>query len=306
MFGFILAGVAVVILASGIWLYTPDKSRATLEALYAAAPSQFITVLGDRLHVRDTGPRDAPAVILLHGFGSSLHTWDDWASALETKFRVVRYDQPGFGLTGADPSGSYTDQRSMDVLAGLMDTLGIAKADIVGHSMGGRIAWRFAADYPDRVAKLVLIAPDGFASPGFEYGRAPDVPLMMRALPYVLPGFMLKSSLEAGYGDPSAMTNAIFTRYRDMMLAPGVRHAILDRMAQNALVEPTALLNRIKAPTLLMWGEKDGMVPIDNAADYQRVVTGAQLERFPGMGHLLMEEKPMQTVQSLMAFLSEP
>ena len=306
MFGYALAGVAVLVLASGVWLYTPDRPRAELEKVYAAAPSQFMDVLGDRLHVRDTGPRNAPAVILLHGFGSSLHTWDEWAAVLETKFRVIRYDQPGFGLTGPDARRDYTDQRSMDVLAGLMDRLGIERAAIVGHSMGGRIAWHFAAEHPERVAKLVLIAPDGFASPGFEYGRAPDVPLVMRALPYVLPGFMFRPSIEPGFGDPAALTDAMYARYRDMMLAPGVRRAILDRMRQNVLVEPTALLKRITAPTLLMWGEKDGMVPISNAADYQRVVADVQLERFPGLGHLLMEEKPMLTVQPLMAFLAKP
>ncbi len=306
VFGFILAGVAVLVLASGVWLYTPDKPRAELEAKYAAPPSQFINVLGDRLHVRDTGPRNAPAVILLHGFGSSLHTWDDWVPALEAKFRVIRYDQPGFGLTGADPSGDYSDLRSAAVLAGLMDQLGIQRADIVGHSMGGRIAWFFAANHPDRVSKLVLIAPDGFASPGFEYGKAPKISPLLRTLPYVLPQFMLKASLAPGYGNPAAMTEPILARYRDMMLAPGVRSAILARMEQNVLVDPEPLLRRIAAPTLLMWGSLDAMVPQTNAADYLRDIKGSKLEQFPGLGHLLMEENASTTVVPLMAFLAQP
>ena len=85
------------------------NGRADLEAKYARPPSLFLEIAGYRLHVRDTGPRTAPAVIFLHGFGSSLQTWDDWARDLEADHRVIRYDLPGFGLTGPDPSGDYTD-----------------------------------------------------------------------------------------------------------------------------------------------------------------------------------------------------
>jgi pimeloyl-ACP methyl ester carboxylesterase len=112
-------------------------------------------------------------VILLHGFGASLDTWEPWAGRLSEQFRVIRLDLPGFGLTGADPTGDYSDARAMKLLAGLMDQLGIQRASLIGNSLGGRIAWNFAAMHPDRVRSLVLISPDGFASPGFEYGRAP-------------------------------------------------------------------------------------------------------------------------------------
>jgi alpha-beta hydrolase superfamily lysophospholipase len=81
------------------WLYTPAKRRADLEAIYARAPSQFLEIAGMRLHLRDTGPKAAPALILLHGFGSSLQTWDEGAHDLEADHRVIRYDLPGFGLT---------------------------------------------------------------------------------------------------------------------------------------------------------------------------------------------------------------
>ena len=100
---FVLLGV--VLLGGGFWLYTPDKPRSVLEATYAAPPSAFVEIAGIRLHLRDTGPRDAPAIIMLHGFGASLHTWEDWAALLEPNYRVIRMDLPGFGLTGTDPTG---------------------------------------------------------------------------------------------------------------------------------------------------------------------------------------------------------
>jgi pimeloyl-ACP methyl ester carboxylesterase len=104
---------------------------------------------------------------------------------LQDRFRVGSLDLPGFGLTGPDPTGDYSDERSVTVLAALMDWLGIGKAAVVGSSMGGRIAWRLAAAEPARVSKLVLMAPDGFASMGREYGRTPErLPLLMRLPPY--------------------------------------------------------------------------------------------------------------------------
>ena len=99
----ILLLAALSLIGGGLWLYAPDKPRADLEAKYAARPSEFLSVAGLRLHVRDTGPKTAPVVIMLHGLGSSLHTWEPWATGLSSRYRVVRYDLPGFGLTGADP-----------------------------------------------------------------------------------------------------------------------------------------------------------------------------------------------------------
>jgi pimeloyl-ACP methyl ester carboxylesterase len=293
---------AMAVGAALAWLYTPDKGRADLEAKYAGPPSRFIEVAGIRLHLRDTGPKSASALIFLHGFGSSLQTWDDWAHNLEADHRVIRYDLPGFGLTGADPTGDYSDRRSIAVLLALMDLLGVQRASVVGNSMGGRLAWTFAALNPNRIDKLVLISPDGFASPGLEYGVTSKAPLMMRALPYVLPSFMLRDSLAPAFANADVITDALFSRYRDMMLAPGVRKAIVDRMNQMVLVDPVPLLKSIKAPILLMWGENDGMIPFANSADYLRALPNATLAALPGVGHIPQEEAPT-TVAIVRKFL---
>ncbi len=298
--GLLAAGV----LAAAFWLYTPDKAFATLAAKYGVPPSQFLSVAGLRLHLRDTGPKDAPAIILLHGFGSSLLTWEAWAAELSTKYRVVRYDLPGFGLTGPDPTDDYSDSRSMAVLAALMDRLGIARATLVGNSMGGKLAWQFAAMYPARVAKLVLVSPDGFASPGFEYGKKPDVPLLVRLLPYTLPTAIVRMSLAPAYGNPAALTDDVLMRYRDMMLAPGVRRAMIARMRQVELQPPEPLLKRITAPTLLVWGERDGMIPFGNAKDYASVLPNTQIAAFPDLGHVPMEEAPARSLAPVLAFLA--
>ena len=299
-------GVVVIVLAAAAsWLWTPDKPREPLEARYAAPPSRFVEVAGLRLHVRETGPPTAAAVILMHGFGASLHTWEDWARGLESDWRVIRFDLPGAGLTGPDPTADYRDERGEQILLALMDQLGLARASVVGHSMGGRLAWRFAADHPERVTKLVLVAPDGFASPGFEYGKPPEVPAALELMRHALPRALMRMNLEPAYADPRALTDETIDRYHDLLLAPGVRGALLDRMKQTRLRDPRPLLARIRAPTLLIWGEQDAMIPLGNSADYLEAVAGARLVSLPGVGHLPQEENPGAALQALRRFLSE-
>lgn len=307
MLRIVLIGLVAVTAGLAFWLWTPDRSRAELVRKYPGADGDDVEIAGLHFNVRDDGPRDAPAVIFLHGLGSSLQTWDAVAEALtegSPALRVIRLDLPGFGLTGADPTHDYSDARSAALLAGLMDRLGLARASFVGNSLGGRLAWQFAASHPDRVARLILISPDGFASPGFAYGKAPEVPFLLRLLPYVLPKFLLRMQLAPAYGESSALTDALVDRYHDMMRAPGVRTALLDRTAQTVLQPPEPLLAQITAPTLLLWGERDRLIPIANADDYLRLIPDSRLEKLPGIGHLPQEEAPAQTASLIAAFLA--
>lgn len=298
-----MGGTALLVLLGAFWLWTPDRDLRSLESRYLASPSDLVELDGLRLHLRDTGPKEAPAVIMVHGFGGSLHSWEPWAQALSGQHRVIRFDLPGCGLTAPDPTGNYTDARSMQLLLTLMDRLGIARASFVGHSIGGRIAWTFAATHPERVDKLVLVAPDGFASPGFEYGRAPEVPLSAELMRYVLPKPLLRMSLEPAYGQATFLSDELTTRYHDLMLAPGNREALLARMRQTTLVDPVPLLRRIQAPTLLVWGEADAMIPVANAADYLKTMPHATLVSLPGVGHLPQEEAAEKSIAAVQEFL---
>jgi pimeloyl-ACP methyl ester carboxylesterase len=290
----------------GGWLWTPDEDRAALEARYAPAPSQFVNVAGLRLHLRDTGPpgpSGAPAVIMLHGFGDSLLGWEAWAQALQADFRVIRIDLPGAALTGADPTGDYSDERAVQILLALMNQLGVVKASFVGHSMGGRIAWRFAVDQPQRVNRLVLLAPDGFASPAVEYGQAPDFGPGVGLMRYALPRLAVRMSLKPAYADPDRITDETVDRLWHLMRAPGVRGALLDRLKGWVPQDPTERLGRITAPTLLLWGEQDAMIPVANAQDYLRVIPNARLVTLPGVGHLPQQEAPAVSLPAVRAFL---
>ena len=300
-FASVLALTALTALS--LWLWTPDVPRSTLEARYLAAPADMRSVGPWQLHVRQSGPPDAPAVVLLHGFGSSLQTWDAWAKALSVTHRVVRIDLPGSGLSPPDPAHDYRDARSLDMLIALMDSLGLQRASWVGHSMGGRIAWTLAARYPDRVDKLVLVAPDGFASFGFEYGKPMDVPASLGLMRHVLPKPVLRMNLHSAYARPDSLSDAVTTRYHDLILAPGARQAMLDRLKQTVLQEPVPLLRQIKAPTLLVWGEADAMIPVSNAQDYLQAIAGSRLVSWPNVGHLPQEEAAQLSLKALADFL---
>jgi len=301
----VLGVFAALLIGAAIWLWTPDRSRAELEARYLRSPADMTEVAGAQLHVRDDGPRDGPALMMLHGFGSSLHTWEAWAQGLAGDYRVIRLDLPGAGLSPPDPTNDYTDARSIALILALMDQRGVERATLIGNSLGGRIAWTFAAKHPERTDRLVLISPDGFASPGFEYGKAPDVPMPLQAMQYVLPKAMLQMNLEPSYGDPSVLTPETADRYHDLMLAPGGRKALLARMEQTVLVEPEPLLRSIKAPVLLLWGEKDALIPFSNAADYTKNLPDSRLVSLPALGHVPHEEAPAESLAPLRAFLAE-
>jgi pimeloyl-ACP methyl ester carboxylesterase len=231
---------------------TPDLSRETLEARYLAGPGDMRDIDGTPLHVRDTGPRDAQAVVMIHGVASSLHTWEPWARALEDEFRVIRFDLPGSGLSPPDPTGDYTDARTLALLAALMDDSGVEQAALIGNSLGGRIAWTFAATHPGRVT----------------------------------------------------LDDATLTRYHDLLRAPGSRGALLERFRQTILVDPEPRLAGIEVPVLLLWGEEDGMIPVTNAADYERVLPNAALVRLPEIGHVPQEEAPDLSLVPVRDFLS--
>lgn len=296
--------LTILLALAAFWVWTPDRDPADLAARYQRAPTDRVEVLGATLHVRDDGPKDAPALLFLHGFGASLHTWEPWAQALAGDFRVLRVDLPGHGLSPPDPTDDYTDTRSLQLLLGWLDGLGVSRVSVIGSSMGGRISWSMAARHADRVDRLVLIAPDGFASPGyFDYGKAPEVSAWLQLMRVALPRSLLRMSLAPAYVDPHALTDERLDRYHDLLRAPGARAAMLQRMRQTVLTDPVPLLKTVRAPTLLLWGEQDAMIPPANAADYRAALPHSTLVMLPGLGHLPHEEDPARALVPLRAFL---
>jgi len=152
---------------------------------------------------------------------------------------------------------------------------------------------------------LVLISPDGFASPGFDYDKPPKIPAPLNLMKYFLPKTLLRQNLVSAYADSSRLTEADVDRYYDLLLASGNRAALIDRMQQTILRNPAPLLRQIHTPTLLMWGEKDRLIPYGNAADYLRELPDATLVTFPELGHVPHEEAPAESLPPLERFLAQ-
>jgi pimeloyl-ACP methyl ester carboxylesterase len=297
-------GLGTAFLAIALYgLWTPDLERAELEKRYFSSSPQIIDVDGLKVNYKETGPKGAPALLLLHGFGSSLQAWDDWSLKLEQKYRVIRLDLPGFGLTGASPANDYSEEKDLAILTHFADKLGLEKFSVMGHSMGGKMAWSLAASQPERVQALVLMAPDGFPETK-DIGTKPyEVPAIMGLIKYVLPKYLVRKSIEPAFTEADALNDALVNRYFDMLRAPGVRGAILERSNQTIYTNPVPRLKAIKAPTLLIWGEQDQMIPSTNAQSYANVLSNSTTVLVPKLGHLLQEEQPEKGLAAVMQFL---
>lgn len=278
---------------------TPGGSHAP--SAWINAESELIEVAGTELHLRDQGAMGSEAIMFLHGFGSSLHSWEAVDAGLQTEFRTISFDLPGFGLSAADALNDYTDERVHEIIIAIMHGREIDSVSIVGHSLGGRVAWSFAAAHPDKVTSVVLIAPDGYESPMFQYGQAGRVTPLTRLIILVLPRFVVRWALNASYGqiEPTAETVA---RYHSLLRQSHVKRAILERTRQTILEDPDKILPGIGVPVLLVWGAQDRIAPASNAEDFLDALPNARLNVLAGVGHLPQEEAPNKLIELMAEF----
>lgn len=305
--GAMVVAVLVFAVAGIIAVWAPDRSVESLSARWATPPSQFIAVQGMQVHLRDEGPRDDPRpVVLIHGTSASLHTWDGWVDALKGKRRVIRFDLPAFGLTGPHPQNDYSIEAYVRFVSAVLDTLNVQHAVLAGNSLGGQIAWETAVAMPQRVDQLVLVDSGGYPIEsksvpiGFRIARMPGVRVLME---HVLPRGVIESSLRNVYGDPSKVTTELVDRYYELTLRAGNREALGYRMQQR-MSGDRQRIQGLKVPTLVMWGGKDLLIPVDNAHKFAADIAGAKLVVWDDLGHVPHEEDPQRTVQALLAFLN--
>ena len=299
----------VFAVASVLATWEPDKPVSALTARWAQAPSQFIEVDGLQVHLRDEGPRDDPMpIVLLHGTSASLHTWDGWAQNLSTQRRVIRFDLPAFGLTGPNRDNDYSIAAYVRFVRGVVDKLGVEQFVLAGNSLGGQIAWETALAMPQRVSKLALIDSAGYAFQptsvplGFRIARLPVLRVLME---YVLPRGVVDNSVRNVYGDPSKVTPELVDRYFDLTLRAGNRKALAYRMDQG-LSGDAASIKNLKLPTLILWGAKDKLIPLENAKRFAADIQGSQLLVFDALGHVPHEEGAQTTVDVFKTFLAAP
>lgn len=307
----ILIAIALVLIAAGgfaAWHWEPDRSVEALAARWAPPPSQFITVGDLTVHVRSEGPMNgATPIVLLHGTGSSLHTWDGWTEALREDRRVIRFDLPGFGLTGPNPDGDYSLETYADFVADTMEAAGVERAVVAGNSLGGRIAWMTAAKHPDRVAGLVLVDASAYVvdSTSVPIGfRLAQMPVLKHALANVLPRHVVRGSVENVYGDPSLVTPELVDRYFELTTREGNRRALVQRLEQLAPGAHVELIPTLRQPTLILWGGRDRLIPHAVGERLHREIPDSRLIVWGTLGHVPQEEDPSRTVEPVLEFLS--
>jgi len=285
----------------------PDQPVSALQAKWAPPPSQFIAVRGMQVHLRDEGPRDDPVpIVLLHGTSASLHTWEGWTRELTRERRVIRFDLPGFGLTGPSPDGIYTVESYVDTVLAVADRLGVQRFVLAGNSLGGYVAWATAVLHPERVERLVLVDAAGYPFQSqsvplaFRIARTPILNVLMRD---VLPRGVVERSLRDVYGDPTRVTPDLVDRYFDLATRAGNRAALVARFDQT---KPGSLADRvpeIQVPTLILWGGKDRLIPLEFGERFARDIHGSRLVVFDALGHVPHEEDPARTVAAVLPFM---
>jgi len=265
--------------------------------------AQYRTIDGTRLRMIDTG--NGTPVVFIHGFGASMYGWRyQLPVVVAAGYRVVVIDNRGFGFSDK-PAHGYTNAAYAHLVVSLLDSLGIASAVLVGHSMGGAIAAEVALAHPDRVRGMVLIDAAGYGI------RWPGV-LKVARWPFVgaiatsfrsrwVTGRILRST----FADPSKVTEADVDQYYAPVPDPAYGRALRGVLREFRFDSLGGRLDRVQAPTLILWGDMDRWIPLRDGSRFARELQRSELALLSRSGHDAPEESPDQVNRYLLAYLKD-
>lgn len=273
----------------------------------AEQTSRFADVGGVKVHYHELG--SGPALILLHGSGPGASGWSNYsknAEALAKHFRVVIPDVPGFGRSDMKPVDAKVPTWWADVITGLLDVLGIAKAHFVGNSMGGMIALKIALETPERIDRMILMGPGG-GQPLFS--------------PWPTPGILNLITFYEGAGPTPEKVRAFISAclfdqsiITDELIAQRTAAAMDPRIVAQPPMRPGSggppedlwrdpRLTRLPHETLIIWGREDRILPLDTGLILLRQIPKARLNVFPQCGHWAQWEHPEEFNRVTLSFL---
>jgi pimeloyl-ACP methyl ester carboxylesterase len=300
-FSLLAISAFLIIVISIYWKNDIDINE--LKNKYAYPTSSFISIDGINVHYREVGKGEA--ILLIHGTGASLHTWEKWIDILSPGYRVISFDLPGFGLTGPDPNHNYQISRYTAILDSLMVKLKVDSFHIAGNSLGGLVAWHYTTQFPQKILTLNLIDAAGLPQPGkkppFIFQLA-KLPVLSTLLQKVTPKSIIEKSMLDVYKNDQLVTEKLIDRYFELSLREGNRTAFVKRMSQLNEKLVVGDLENITVPVLIQWGKDDRWIPLANAFEFQKLIPKAELIIYDS-GHVPMEENPMETVKDYMIFL---
>jgi len=275
--GLLLLAALVV----GVWIARGEASPHPPGqwAPRAGVEPRYQDVSGLRVHYVRKGR--GPALILLHGLGSSIYTWADVIPALAQDHDVVAADLPGFG--GSDVPDELASSVYPATVLGLLDRLGISRATLVGNSLGGAVAVVLAARHPERVRRLVLIDSAGY---NLEPSKRPMILRLVGSAP-------VAAALDA----PEKVEE-----YLAPLARPGATDAVRSLINDRSGFGLPALVSEVRVPTLIVWGRNDRWVPLADADRFAAAIPGSRKVVLEECGHVPQEERPAEIVHLLEEF----
>jgi pimeloyl-ACP methyl ester carboxylesterase len=288
--------VAILLIAFTIfWFARPadvnfDEARA---AVPHADYSRFADLDGVRIHYQEKGA--GPPLVLLHGYTASTFAWKDVIDPLSEQFRVIAVDLKGFGFSGK-PDGDYTRRAQGDMVIRLLDHLKIDRAVLCGNSMGGEVSMNAAVRHPERVLALILadssgvtVSGGGSVTPGV--AQWPVIGPAIAALA-LTSDKLVRDGLRQCFYDKSLVTDEqVAAYYRPLKTRDGQHAAYLARVqATTDPIEPE--INKIRQPTLIIWGAEDELIPLIAGQRLNSLIDGSRLVVFDKCGHVPQAEMP--------------
>jgi len=294
----VVAVVVVLAVAAGVGFWERPVSYFNgamyLKQCLAGAKSRSVTVAGHRVHYYAEGPTAGPPVVLVHGLGGRSEDWHNLAPYLvKAGFRVYLPDLPGYGRSEQPADFSYSVPDEAAAVVGFLDALGLKQVDLGGWSMGGGIVQHVAFRHPERVRRLML-----FASIGIKQAPTFDVRLFTPSTPAELA--QLNALLM-----PNPPKAPDFVA-RDLLRISQERAWVIQRALDSMSTGQDAtdsLLPQLKMPVLIVWGDKDRIIPLNQGETMHRLVPQSELDVITGCGHLAPVQCSAQIGPKVVEFL---
>lgn len=299
----LLAVLAAAPLALFFWPEDPPAASGAWMARAGITP-RFATLENTR--VRYVRQGQGPALLLLHGFASSIYSWAHVIPELSKTHDVVAVDLPPFGASEvrSDVSGA----QYVTLVPLLMDRLELPKATLVGNSLGGGVAALVAARHPDRVERLVLIDAAGFNLASSER------PWLLRLLSlWPAPGLiehlsgrraLVTLGLNQVFHDDRKVDREKIEEYFAPLARPGMIRALQELLSSAHGMGLPEALGQVQAPTLVIWGREDRWIPVEHADRFAAAIPGARKAVIEGCGHVPQEERPDEVLRLMREFLA--
>lgn len=308
--GFKFLYTIMAIIALLMFVQSPDTNKDEMIAKYGGAPSKFLDLgNGTTMHYRDEGNIKGPIIVLIHGNNSDLHDWKLWVERLKGKYRIIRFDQIGHGLTGESDDSLYGMKDFADSFEVFRNKLGIKDFTLIGHSMGGSVAIEYAFKHPQNLNGLVLVdattgppVPKEAKNLGFKIA---STPVLRHILKQYSPRFLVKKSLEQSVENDAIIKEEIVDRYWELLRFPGNRRAMVSRFSVKAQDFTPSQIAQLQLPVLIIWGEKDQITPLSIGKWYKENIKQSQFIIYPDTGHLPMTEQADKSAKDIDEWLED-